>query len=59
MISSFLDLLVVFLLNTVILPIAFLWGIFRLFKALTGVPLLPKVEQTVAERMAGSKSEEK
>ncbi|MFK5927313.1 MAG: hypothetical protein QM483_11830, partial [Desulfuromusa sp.] len=33
MISSFLDLLVVFLLNTVILPIAFLWGIFRLFKA--------------------------
>jgi len=59
MISSFLDLLVVFLLNTVILPIAFLWGIFRLFKALTGVPLLPKVEQTVTERIVGSKSAEK
>ncbi|MEA3363669.1 MAG: hypothetical protein U9Q61_10445 [Thermodesulfobacteriota bacterium] len=57
MINSFLDLLVVFLLNTVILPIAFLWGIFRLFKALTGVPLLPKVEQTVTERISGSKSE--
>ncbi|MFK5926821.1 MAG: hypothetical protein QM483_09340, partial [Desulfuromusa sp.] len=59
MISSFLDLLVVFLLNTVILPIAFLWGIFRLFKALTDVPLLPKVERAVAERISGSKSEEK
>ncbi len=59
MINSFLDLLVVFLLNTVILPIAFLWGIFRLFKALTGVPLLPKIEQAVTKRVAGSKSEEK
>ncbi len=58
MINSFLDLLVVFLLNTVILPIAFLWGIFRLFKAMTGVPLLPKVERAVAERISGSKSKE-
>lgn len=59
MIDSFLDLLVVFLLNAVILPIAFLWGIFRLFKALTGVPLLPKVERVVIEKVIGSKSEEK
>jgi len=59
MIDSFIDLLVVFLLNTVILPIAFLWGIFRLFKALIGVPLLPKVERAVTERISGSKSEEK
>ncbi|MCD6580673.1 MAG: hypothetical protein J7K90_02625 [Desulfuromusa sp.] len=58
MIHSFLDLLVVFLLNTVILPIAFLWGIFRLFKALTGVPLLQKVEQTVIGKVAGTKPEE-
>lgn len=56
MIDSFLDLLVVFLLNTVILPIAFLWGIFRLFKALTGAPLLPKVEPAVTQKIAGSKA---
>ncbi|MCF6266926.1 MAG: hypothetical protein L3J57_10320 [Desulfuromusa sp.] len=59
MINSFLDLLVVFLLNTVILPIAFLWGIFRLFKALTGVPLLPKIGRTVAQKITGSSSEER
>ncbi|MDX2494113.1 MAG: hypothetical protein QNK27_04045 [Desulfuromusa sp.] len=59
MIDSFLDLLVVFLLNTVILPIAFLWGIFRLFKALTGMPLLPKVERAVEERITEPRSEEK
>jgi hypothetical protein len=59
MIDSFLDLLVVFLLNTVILPLAFLWGIFRLFKTLTGMPLLPQVEQTVAGRITGSKPEKK
>ncbi len=57
MIDSFLDLLVVFLLNTVILPIAFLWGIFRLFKALTGTPLLPGIERTVAQKMKGPKRE--
>ncbi len=57
MINSFLDLLVVFVLNTVILPIAFLWGIFRLFKVMTGVPLLPNTEQAVSERVAGSKTE--
>lgn len=56
MIDSFLDLLVVFLLNTVILPIAFLWGIFRLFKALTGAPLLPQVEPAVTQKIAGSKA---
>ncbi|WP_321394396.1 hypothetical protein [uncultured Desulfuromusa sp.] len=56
MIDNFLDLLVVFLLNTVILPIAFLWGIFRLFKTLTGMALLPQVEHNVASRISGSKS---
>jgi hypothetical protein len=39
--------------------IAFLWGIFRLFKVLTGVPLLPKVERTVTERIVSSKTAEK
>ncbi len=58
MVENFLDLLVVFLLNTVILPIAFLWGIFRLFKALVGVPLLPKVEHAVVEKITASKAEE-
>ena len=34
MIDKFISLLVIFLLNTVLLPLAFLWAIFRLFKAL-------------------------
>ncbi|SDZ98667.1 hypothetical protein SAMN05660420_00971 [Desulfuromusa kysingii] len=56
MIDNFLDLLVVFLLNTVILPLAFLWGIFRFFKVLTGMSLLPQVEQTLGKKIAGSKT---
>ena len=56
MVDSFLDLLVVFLLNTVILPIAFLWGVFRLFKALTGAPLLPKVERAVTQKIIDSRT---
>lgn len=51
LIDGFLDLLVVFLLNTVILPIAFLWGIFRLFRAVTGTPLLPRLERRVRARL--------
>jgi hypothetical protein len=53
LIDSFLDLVLVFLLNTVILPIVFLWGVFRLFKAVTGVPLLPRLERTVWRRLGG------
>ncbi|WP_029916394.1 hypothetical protein [Pelobacter seleniigenes] len=34
MIDKFVSLLVIFLLNTVILPLAFLWAIFKLFKSL-------------------------
>ena len=39
MIDHFLNLLVVFLLNSVLLPLAFLWAVLRLFKALTGAAL--------------------
>jgi len=53
LIDGFLDLLVVFLLNTVILPLAFLWGVFRLFRMVTGVPLLPRLEQRVRARIGG------
>jgi len=52
LIDGFLDLLVVFLLNTVLLPIAFLWGIFRLFQALTGMPLLPRLERQIRDRIS-------
>jgi hypothetical protein len=54
LIDSFLDLVLVFLLNTVILPIVFLWGISRLFKAVTGTPLLPRLERTVRGRIIGA-----
>ena len=54
LIDSFLSLLVVFLLNTVLLPIAFLWGIFRLFRALTGSPLPANLEETVTRRIVRS-----
>ena len=58
LIDSFLSLLVVFLLNTVMLPIAFLWGIFRLFRALIGSPLLLNLEQTVTRRITKSGEQE-
>ena len=58
LIDSFLSLLVVFLLNTVLLPIAFLWGIFRLFRALTGSALLSGIEDSVSRRLRGSMEKE-
>jgi len=58
LIDSFLDLLLVFLLNTVILPLAFLWGIFRLFKVLTGAPLLPRLESRLKGRIDGAGRED-
>jgi len=53
MIDNFLSLLVVFLLNSLILPLIFLWGIFRLFKALCGTALPHSATQTVSRKSAG------
>ena len=46
MIDKFVALLVIFLLNTVILPLVFLWAIFKLFKS-----LLPSATMVIAQKL--------
>lgn len=52
MIDHFLDLLVVFLLNSVLLPIAFLWALLRLFTAVSGSTLPARLISTGRTRLA-------
>ncbi|MDT8423506.1 MAG: hypothetical protein RQ724_07010 [Desulfuromonadales bacterium] len=54
MIESFLKLIVVFLLQTVLLPLLFLWGLVQLFKFLSGSPLLPKIEERIVAKLIGA-----
>lgn len=53
LVDGFLDLIVVFLLNTVLLPIAFLWGLFRLCRALVADPRATRLEKSLRRKIVG------
>lgn len=55
LINGFLDLIVVFLLNTVLLPLAFLWGLFRLCRLLIAEPRINRLESAIRRRIVGDK----
>lgn len=53
LIDGFLTLIVVFLLNTVLLPIAFLWGLLRLCRMLVPDSRLTRLETVVRQKLTG------
>jgi hypothetical protein len=57
MIENLLKMIAVFMLNTVILPIAFLWLLARLFRAVTGSESLHQLEKVLKLRMIGQNPE--
>ncbi len=59
LIDSFLSLLIVFVLNTVLLPIGFLWGILRLFRALAGATFPTAPAGSLARRVPDFKERQK
>ncbi len=53
MIENLLKMIAVFILNTVILPIAFLWLLVRLFRVITGSESLHQIEQLLMMKIDG------
>jgi len=53
MIENLLQMIAVFILNTVILPIAFLWLLVRLFRVVTGSESLHQIEQLLLMKIDG------
>lgn len=58
MIENLLKMIAVFTLNTVILPIAFLWLLARLFRVVTGSGSLHQLEQMLRMKIYGHKAED-
>ena len=56
MIENLLKMIAIFVLNTVILPIGFLWLLARLYHAMTAGHSLQKLEQALISRIAGERS---
>lgn len=53
MIENLLKMIAVFLLNTVLLPIGFLWMLIRLFRLVTGDDSLRRMERVLVQNIAG------
>jgi len=52
MIRSFLELMTVFFLNTVLLPVGFLWGLVRLLRVIAGSRILVGTEQLLTDKIS-------
>jgi hypothetical protein len=56
-IERFIALAVVFVLNTIVLPLIFLWAILFTFRAVTGSNMVMRLESGLRERIVGSDGE--